>query len=195
MENNDLNDIDDFDSGIELDKIEVPKILSSPISEKAAKAPVSEKSSKIETELDFEDQPEKSSKIKLVIAISFVFLIAAPFLMFKMQILKVPFMSQNSPGPVAEYHSIDPIITNLGADRHVKISIMIKSHAEIENQVALMEPIVRDSVLMFLTAPDTQQMVNQSDLTKVKSYIDGELTNVLQNDYHDEVVLKELAVY
>ena len=197
MENNDLNDIDDFDSGIELDKIEVPKTAARPISKKPSKAPIAEKPGKTEIEVDSEVEPKKGLKFKVVIVVSFIFLGAALFFLSKQEHIRTLFLGkgQNSAGSAVEYHAIDPIITNLGADKHIKISLMIKNHTKLKKQISAAESVIRDRILMFLTSQDTKRVINESDLGKVKSYINAELTHMLQSDYSDEIVLKELMVY
>lgn len=202
MENNDLNDIDDdFDSGIELDKIEVPKSAATPISETPAKAPISETPAKteieVDAEVDAEVEPKKGLKFIVVIVVFFIFLGAALFFLSQQDHIKTSFLGQgpNSSESAVEYHAIGPIITNLGADKHIKISLMIKNRNKQKQQIAVTESIIRDKILMFLTSQDTKRVINESDLGKVQSYINNELTHMLQSDYKDEIVLKELMVY
>jgi len=178
MENNDLNDIDDddFDSGIELDKIEVPKTVGRPISETPAKAPIAEKTAEIELDVEPEVKPKKGLKFKVVIVVSFIFLGAAVFFIHQ----KTSFLGQGPKRaePAVEYRAVDPIITNLGADKHIKISLMIKNHTKLKEQIFVTESVIRDKILMFLTSQDTKRVINESDLKKVKSYINAELTHI-----------------
>lgn len=196
MENNDLNDIDDFDSGIELDKIEVPKVAARPVAQKSAEAPASEEPGKTEFELESEVDPQKRLKFIMVIVV-FIFVGAAVVLVSQQEKLRAWFLGQGpkSDGSAVEYQAIAPIITNLGTDKHIKIALMIKNSAELKKQILVTESIVRDKVLMFLTSQNTKRVINESDLDKVKSYINDELTHMLQSDYQDEIVLKELMVY
>jgi len=122
---------------------------------------------------------------------------AALFLVSQQELIRTSFLGkgQNSAESAVEYHAIDPIITNLGADKHVKISLMIKNNTKLKKQISVTESIIRDRILMLLTSQDTKRVINESDLGKVKSYINDELTYMLQSDYKDEIILKELIVY
>lgn len=197
MENNVLDDIDDFDSGIELDKIEVPKGPARPFAETPDQASVAETPAGAEMEIDFDVEPKKGLKIKMVIVAAFILLGAAVLLVSQQQQLKNSFIGigSNRTGSAVEYHSLVPIITNLGAEKHIKIALMINNHNKLDKRMSVTESVVRDRILMFLTAPNTKRIVNESDLAKVKSYINDELTYMFQNDYKDEIILKELVVY
>lgn len=197
MENNALDEIDDFDSGIELDKIEVPKGPARPFAETPAQTSVAETPAEAEMEIDFDVEPKKGLKIKAVIVVAFILLGAAVLLVSQKQQLKNSFIGigSNRTGSAVEYHPLVPIITNLGAEKHIKIALIIKNHNKLDKQMSVTESIVRDRILMFLTAPNTKRIVNESDLAKVKSYINDELTYMFQSDYKDEIILKELVVY
>jgi flagellar basal body-associated protein FliL len=198
MENNNLNDVDDFDSGIELDKIEVPKIDAKPVSKTPDETSDSEENGETEFVLETEDESKKGLNFKVVIAVSAIILGTAVYFLSQQKHIEWTSFSKQEPNSVdtvVEYHAIDPIITNLGADKHIKIYLMIKNHNNLNNQISVTEPIIRDRILMFLTSQGTQRVINESDLEKVKSYINDELTYMLQSDYKNEVILKNLMVY
>jgi len=198
MEKDDLNDIDDLDDGIELDKIEVPKRDSVSIAQKPAKVPTSEKTANAEPDLEFEAAPAKGAKFKIIVAVSVVGLAAALFLLWNLNIIKFAPGSgkeKNVARPAPANHTIDPIITNLGENQRIKISLMIKNDVEFRKQISKIEPIIRDRILMFLTSADTKKMINESDLKKLKLYIRDYITHLLQSNYNGKIVLKELKIY
>ena len=122
----------------------------------------------------------------------------ALFFLGKQYILKIPFISgkeKTGLKSASGYHALDPIITNLGGNRQIKISLMIRYHPELKEHITGIEPIARDSILAFLTSPDIKKIATESNLATLKSYIDNEITNMLKNDYNNDILLKELVVY
>lgn len=199
MENDDLNDIDDdIDTGIELDKIEVPKKDSIPTSEKPAKDPSSEKPAKTELEIEPEAAPQKPSKLKIIMAATVLGLALVLVLLWQLKIIPFPPASgsgQKSAGAAPAYHALDPIITNLGPNRHVEISLIIRNHTKLKNRTLDIEPVIRDTILTFLTSPGIRKMANEGDFGKLKPHIKNQITNILQTDYNNTIILKELKVY
>lgn len=192
MENDDLNDIDnldDSDTGIEIDKLEVPKSDAVAVPAKPVKT---------EFEIEPEAPPEKPFKFKLVAALLLTGFAVVLFLLWHLQIISLPFTSKTGNKRASSgsaYHTIAPIITNLDENRRIEISLMIKDHPEAGLRTADIEPVIRDAVLIFLTSADTRKMVNQSDLGKLKPYLKSQITKRLLADYSDLIVLKDIKIY
>lgn len=199
MENNDLNDTDDLgdgDIGIELDKLEVPKKDTLPIPDKPAKDASSKKPDRIEIEIEPEAAPKKTSKLKIIAAAIVIGLTMVLILLWQLKIISFPLVSGSGKMSAAPaYHAIDPVITNLGPNKHVKVSLIIRNHAGLENRMSDIEPVIRDTILTFLTSPGIKKMADEGDFGRLKPYIKNQITNILQTDYNDTVVLKELKVY
>ena len=198
----DSKEYDDSEFGIELDKLEVPDVASIPVSNKSVKTTIydepEETKPEIEIEVDVETESQKGLRFKLIVAAATILVLAALFLFLNHKAIKPLLISgprANSTKSSPEYHTLDPIITNLGANRHIEISLKLSYRAELKEQNSGIEPLIRDSILMFLNSPDIQKKVHASDLVKLKPYINNRLTNFLKNDYGDELILKELKVY
>ncbi|MBL7179764.1 MAG: flagellar basal body-associated FliL family protein [Desulfobacterales bacterium] len=195
------NDIDDSKLGIELDKLEVPKIDPAPISKAVdtGKAAVLENLGKIEHEVESEAGPSpKKPGFKVILATAAVVLAAGLFFLLNQKIIKLPFLTGNGKGSAVTsiaYHTIDPIVTNLGANKHIEISLMFKNDPELTKQISAANPIIRDDILMLLTSADMKKKIKESDLENLKSYIENEVTNRLKNNYNDKIILKELRVF
>ena len=141
---------------------------------------------------------QKSLRIKVIIAATTILVLAALFFLLNHQAIKpllIAGSQANSTKSSPEYHTLDPIITNLGENRHIEISLKLRYRTELKEQNFGIESMIRDSILMLLNSPDTQKRVNESDLVKLKTYINNRLADFLKGDYGDEVVLKELKVY
>jgi flagellar basal body-associated protein FliL len=200
----DLKEYDDPEFGMELDKLEVPDVDSIPVSKKPDKTPIYEKPEETEPDIDVEAEVEVEAKspkrlrFKLFITATTILVLAALFFLLNHKAIKPLLISgpqANSTKSSTEYHTLDPIITNLGENRHIEIYLKLRYRTELKEQDSAIEPLIRDSILMFLNSPDTQKRVNESDLVKLKTYINNRLTDFLKSDYGDEVVLKELKVY
>ena len=202
----DIKEYDDPEFGIELDKLEVPDAVSIPVSKKPVKTPIYEKPEETEPEIEVEVEVEveeeagsqKGLRFKLIVTAGTVLLLAALFFLLNHKAIKPLLISEpraNSTKSSPEYHTLNPIITNLGENRHIEISLKLRYRTELKEQNSGIEPLIRDSILTFLTSPDTQQKVNENDLAKLKPYINNRLTDFLKNDYGDDVILKELKVY
>ena len=198
----DSKEYDDPAFGIELDKLEVPDAASIPVSKKPVKTPINDEPEEIkpeiEVEVEVEAKSQKGLRFKVIIAAATILVLAALLFFLNHKAIKpllIPGLRANSAKSSPEYHTLDPIITNLGQDRHIEISLKLRYRNESKEQNSGIEPLVRDSILMFLNSPDTQKKINESDLVKLKPYINNRLTDFLKNDYGDEVVLKELKVY
>jgi flagellar basal body-associated protein FliL len=196
----DRREYDDTDFGIELDKLEVPDAASIPVAKKTDKTPTYEKTEETEPEIevDVEIESQKGLRFKVIIAAATIPVLAALFFLLNHTAIKSLLISgpqANSTKSSPEYHTLDPIITNLGENRHIEISLKLRYRAELKEQNSGIEPLIRDSILTFLNSPDIQKKVHESDLKKLKPYINNRLTNFLKNDYDDEVILKALKVY
>ena len=194
------NDIDDPDVGIELDKIKVPKTDSAPSSQEpgTSKAPISEKPGKTEPEAESEIVLPKKIRLKVIMAVAAIVLAAALFFLWNQKIIKLPFLARkgkDSAKASPAYHTIAPIITNLGEKRHIQISLMIENNPELTQQISAVDPIIRDDILMLLTSAEVKRMIKESDLEKLKSYIETKIKNLLKSNYNDKIILKELKVY
>ncbi|MBC8434381.1 MAG: flagellar basal body-associated FliL family protein [Desulfobacterales bacterium] len=199
-----IKEYDNPEFGIELDKLEVPEVASIPVSKKPVETPIYEEPEEtepeveVEVEVDVETESQKGLRFKLIVAAATILVLAALFLFLNHKAIKPLLISElrvNSTTSSNEYHTLGPIITNLGENRHIEISLKLRYRTELKEQNSAIESLIRDSILMFLNSPDTQQKVNESDLVKLKLYINNSLTNFLKNDYGDEVILKELKVY
>lgn len=196
----DSKEYDDPEFGIELDKLEVPDAASIPVAKKPDKTPIYEKpeETKPEIEVEVEAESQKGLRFKLIVTAATILVLAALFFLLNHKAIKPLLISgprANSTKSSPEYHTLDPIITNLGENKHIEISLKLRYRTELKEQNSGIEPLIRDSILMFLNSPDTQKKVNESDLVKLKPYINNRLTDFLKNDYGDEVILKELKVY
>jgi len=196
----DIKEYDDPEFGIELDKLEVPDVASIPASKKPDKTPIYEKPEETEPEIEVEVEAEsqKGLRFKFIIAAATILVLTALLFLLNHKAIKPLLISgpkANSTKSSSEYHTLDPIITNLGENRHIEISLKLRYRAELKEQNSGIEPLIRDSILMFLNSPDIQKKVHESDLVKLKPYINNRLTNFLKTDYGDEVILKELKVY
>jgi flagellar basal body-associated protein FliL len=194
------NNIDDPGVGIELDKIKVPKTDSAPGSQEpgTSKASITEKPGKIELEAESEIVLPKKSRLKVIMAVAAIILAAALFFLWNQKIIKLPFLARkgkDSAKASPAYHTIAPIITNLGEKRRIQISLMIKYDPELAQKISAVDPIIRDDILMLLTSADVKRMTKESDLEKLKSYIENKLKSLLKSNYNDKIILKELKVY
>ena len=196
----DSKEYEDSQFGIELDKLEVPDAASIPVSKNPDKTPTYEKTEETEPEIevDVEVESQKSLRIKVILAATTILVLAALFFLLNHQAIKpllIAGSQANSTKSSPEYHTLDPIITNLGENRHIEISLKLRYRAELKEQNSGIEPLIRDSILMFLNSPDIQKKVHESDLVKLKPYIKNRLNNFLKTDYGDKFILKELKVY
>jgi len=198
----DSKEYDDPEFGIELDKIEVPDVADIPVAKKPDETPIDEEPEEtepeIEVEVEAEAEPQKGLRFKVIITAATILVLAALFFLLNHKAIKpllIPGPQANSTKPSPEYRTLDPLITNLGENRHIEISLKLRYRTELKEQDSGIESLIRDSILMFLNSPDTQKQVNENDLVKLKPYINNRLTNFLKSDYGDEVVLKELKVY
>lgn len=200
----DSKEYEDPSFGIELDKLEVPDLASIPVSKKPDKTPTYEKPEEtkpeieVEVEVEVEAESQKGLRFKLIVTAAAILVLAALFFLLNHKAIKPLLISgpkANSTKSSTEYHTLDPIITNLGENRHIEISLKLRYRAELKEQNSGIEPLIRDSILMFLNSPDIQKKVHENDLKKLKTYINNRLTDFLKNDYGDEVILKELKVY
>ena len=195
-----IKEYDDPEFGIELDKLEVPDIASIPVLKKPVKTPIYEEPEETEPEVEVEVEAEsqKGLRFKLIVTAATILVLVALFFLLNHKAIKPLLISgpqANSTKSSPEYHTLDPIITNLGENRHIEISLKLRYRTELKEQNSGIESLIRDSILMFLNSPDTQKKVNQNDLVKLKPYINNRLTNFLKSAYGDEVILKELKVY
>lgn len=193
-----IKEYDDPEFGIELDKLEVPEVASIPVSKEPVKTAIYKEPERTKPEVEVEAASQKGLRFKLIVSAATIFVLAALFFLLNHNAIKPLLISgprANSTKSSPEYHTLDPIITNLGENRHIEISLKLRYRTELKEQNSAIELLIRDSILMFLNSPDTQQKVNESDLVKLKLYINNSLTNFLKSDYGDEVILKELKVY
>lgn len=194
----DIKEYDDPEFGIELDKLEVPEVASLPVSKKPVKTAIYKEPEQTKPEVEVEAESQKGLSFKLIVTAATILVLAALFFLLNHKAIKPLLISgprANSTKSSPEYHTLDPIITNLGENRHIEISLKLRYRTELKEQNSAIESLIRDSILMFLNSPDTQQKVNESDLVKLKLYINNSLTNFLKSDYGDEVILKALKVY
>ncbi len=196
----DSKEYDDPEFGIELDKLEVPAAASIPVSKKPDKTPIYEKpeETKPEIEVDVEAESQKGLRFKVIITAATILVLAALFFLLNHKAIK-PLLTSgpraNSTKSSPEYHTIDPIITNLGENGQIEISLKLRYRTELKEQNSGIESMIRDSILTLLNSPDTQKKVNESDVVKLKPYINNRLTDFLKRNYGDEVILKNLKVY
>ncbi len=198
----DSKEYDDPEFGIELDKLEVPEAASISVLKRPVKTPsyeAPEKTiSKIEVDVEVEAASQKGLRFKVILAAAIILVLAALFFLLNHKAIN-PLLSSwlkaNSTKSSPEYHTLDPIITNLGENRHIEIYLKLRYRTELKEQNSGVESLIRDSILMFLNSPDTQEKVNESDLVKLKPSINNRLTDFLKSAYGDEVILKELKVY
>ncbi len=198
----DIKEYDEPEFGIELDKLEVPDAAAVPVSKKPVKTPIYEEPEETkpetEVEVDVKAESQKGLRFKVIITAATILVLAALFFLLNHKAIK-PLLTSgprtNSTKSSPEYYTIDPIITNLGENKHIEMSLKLRYLTELKKQNSGIEPMIRDSILMLLNSPDTQKKVNESDLKKLKPYINNRLTNFLKSNYGDEVILKELKVY
>lgn len=198
----DIKEYDEPEFGIELDKLEVPDAAAVPVSKKPVKTPIYEEPEEtrpeVEVDVDVKEESQKGLRFKVIVTAAIILVLAALFFLLNHKAIK-PLLTSwtraNSTKSSPEYHTIDPIITNLGENRNIEISLKLRYRTELKEQNSGIESMIRDSILMLLNSPDTQKKVNESDLKKLKPYINNRLTNFLISNYGDEVILKNLKVY
>lgn len=199
----DIKEYDEPDFGIELDKLEVPDAAAVPVSKKPVKTPIYEEpeETRPEVEVDVDvikEESQKGLRFKVIVTAATILVLAALFFLLNHKAIK-PLLTSwpraNSTKSSPEYQTINPIITNLGENRNIEISLKLRYRTELKEQNSGIESMVRDSILMLLNSPDTQKKVNESDLVKLKPYINNRLTNFLKRNYGDEVILKNFKVY
>lgn len=180
----------DPEVGFELDKIEIPK---GP--EKRDQTKVSEK--------PLQTEPEAEPTLKSLPKTKTIFFIAVPvilvlaiisFFMFKM-IMSSSIKIERGNSKPGTYQKIEPIITNLGKNSYVEISLMIRFNPEKREQFFILKSEIKDNILMFLSSPDFKKHVADSKSGKNETHIYNELTKLLKNNYQNQVVLTELHVY
>lgn len=200
----DIKEYDEPDFGIELDKLEVPDAAAVPVSKKPVKTPIYEEPEEtrpeieVEVEVEVKAESQKGLRFKVIVTAATILVLAALFFLLNHKAIKpllTSWLRANSTKSSPEYQTINPIITNLGENRNIEISLKLRYRTELKEQNSGIESMVRDSILMLLNSPDTQKKVNESDLVKLKPYINNRLTNFLKRNYGDEVILKNFKVY
>jgi len=178
-----IKEYDDPEFGMELDKLEVPDAASIPVSKKPVKTPIYEEPEEtepeveVEVDVEVEVESQKGFRFKLIVSAATILVLAALFLFLNHKAIKPLLISgprANSTTSSNEYHTLGPIITNLGENRHIEISLKLRYRTELKEQNSGIESLIRDSILMFLNSPDTQKKVNESDLVKLKPYINNQ---------------------
>lgn len=201
------NNIDDPDSGFELDKLEIPKL---PPKRETSPAPSSlqENTTQNRTKSDVlpetgpTEKPAHASKSKLITKPMNLIIISGGLIIvlgiIGLMATKVMQPQSTSADRVNTdlgiYKVIEPIITNLGDERYITIILMLRSHSKETTQFMAFESKVIDTVFGFLGSADFQRQVAHGGSGKVKAVLYNELTELFEEKYPNQVVLSEIRL-
>jgi len=203
----DLQDFDDPDKGFELDKLEIPKPPVKPQAPKVTGPNTdieNQGTSKTETSSEPKSsqeptrvtKPKKGSKLINLLVISGGLVILLSIIGFFAIKLMQPNMAKVSSGnaKVGIYQAIEPIVTNIGDNRYVYISLMLRPHSEQNTHFMALQSKVKDAVFNFLGSADFKRQIGHGGSAKMKSVLYNELNSLLEEKYPNQAILSEIRL-
>ena len=183
-----LKQLEDPSSGIELDKIELPA------SPEGARPPVSGLSPEpLEDSTVVKAPSHKPKSIRIIgLAAGLICVVALAVLM-----LRVTGGGVSGPDEKAtvRYRSLDPIITNLGEHHQVRISLRLRIDPETEARAAFLTSVIIDRILTFLASPEFEKKIRNTDPKTMSALVRNEITALLKREHRHLAVLENLEIY
>jgi len=177
------------EDSFELDKIVIPKAP-----EKRDQSKASEKPLQIEPETEPTIKPLPKKKAIFFIGVPVILVLAMiSFFMLKLIMPSFSKIERGNSKPGA-YQKIEPIITNMGKNSYVEISLMIRFNPKKREQFSILKSEITDTILTFMSSPDFQKHVADSEPEKNETHVYNELTKLSKNNYQNQVVLTEIHV-
>jgi flagellar basal body-associated protein FliL len=204
----DLQDLEDPDFGIELDKVEIPKTDEtdgpdtiseepSPVKPESAPPPDEPESARPPAEpeaVPLPSPPKKKIPLVLIAAPACVILIILGFFMMK-TLLPVQRHEKAQPPQLGTYAPVEPMLTNLGDDRHIEIWLMSRSAPGNKEQTSILLSQAKHHIIMLVTSAEIQrQLADGVSEELVASHIHDEITLLLAKNFPNQIILKELMV-
>ncbi len=181
----DSQELDDFDGDVELDKIVLPESTQQPDASLGSEDPTVHL-----TEIKPELEPRHPKRQIVIIAVAVISILAALSLLSLMLSSR-----QETAQKVGPYRKIDPIISNLGENRRIKISLLIRTAPATKKSYDILEARIRDVVLTFLVSTEIQKIIQLGERRNMEIAIHKELTVFLEKKYINQTFIKELKVY
>ncbi len=181
----DSQELDDLDDDVELDKIVLPESTQQIDASLVSEDPTVHLTG-IEPELE-PGHPKRQIAIIAVAVISILVILSLATLMTSSR--------QETAQKVGPYQKINPIITNIGENRHIKISLLIRTAPATKKAYDILETRIRDGVLTFLASTEIKKITQLEGRRKMEAAIHNELTVFLKKKYMNRTLIREVKVY
>lgn len=184
-----------LDSGLELDKINLPNISSRDESgPKPAQNPVAGGTHR-KPAPESMPQNEKKTNLALFSVLAVLVLLMALTAFFKQPNYTFKFLSGESDAPYENYLRVGPVTATLANEDIVKFSIDIDCGSDdLKEQLAGKDTQIRDKIVAVLTAPGTEELIKKREYEAIKAKIKESLDGLGSESIND-IYFHELLTY
>lgn len=189
LSHDELKALEDPDSGIELDKIELPAPRESHPPPLSGRPPEPPKAAAVA-----EGASHRPAFIWIAgLAAGLILVVVLAVFMLKVTGAFGIFSMEGKTS--VRYRRIDPIITNLGEHHHARILLRVRLDPESKARMMSLTPAIIDSILTFVASPEIQKMIRNADPETLAALVRNEISAFVKREHRHRVVLEEIEIY
>ena len=177
--------------GLELDKMEIPSFSSTKKVAKGGYRGVQDRS-------DFGKASSWTSKVKVFLLILGVLLpLALIFFLWDKGVVDLPYLgSKKVIRELERYAMVGPIMTNIGKNQHVKLTVQIEcKDVNLKNKVNEIGSAIKSKILVILSSPEAKDQLRRQDYASLKSEFEKEINRLLRKSSIEAVYIADIIRY
>lgn len=196
------------DSGFELDKIDISRLIKPPTADSSQKPPKARPA--LKTGPAFEAVPERqpgvpvsfrsvSSRTKWITAAACVVavVVTAIFLVWGGKLtIPIPSFKSDQYAKPDTYISVGPVISSVSSGDLIKMTLDINCIKKgYRKQVADMDSKIRNRVVWALQTPEAETLMHSGDYQALRSYLIIKVMEIMPKDTVSEIYISEFLRY
>lgn len=183
--------ISEKNTGLELDRMEVPPVSRIKRSDDGGYRGVQKRSSST-------TGPNRQAIIKILLLVSGVLLpFVLMFFLWDQGVVDVPFLkSRKAQRVLKRYATVGPVMTSIGQDQHVKLTVQIEcKDTRLKKKISEISSAVKGKLLIVLNSPEVKEKLLHQDYAPVKSRLKKEIDSLLQKESIEAVYFSDIVLY
>ena len=185
-----MADEKEINSGLELDKIDLSDGQPGPA---PPPLPVQETGGHAKNK-----SSGNSSKLQVIFLVAGVAaLFAAVFFLWDRAIIDLPLLeSKQAQRALERYATVGPLMTSIGKDQHVKMTIMIEcNNNSLKNRVIELESIIKNNLLMVLNSKEAKPSLDKKDYMSLKPQFLKQINGLLKGEPVENIYFSQVVRY
>lgn len=183
------------ESGLELDKIELPALPST-----EPKKPPKPQPQKKEKGIERPPEAKRvTTRVKLCVTAFVVLLVTITGILMAFSDklnLSLPFFKDAPYEKPPTYVSVGPVLTSAGNGETIKMTVDINCKSvKLRKKITDMDNRIRNRIVLILQSPEANRLLQESDYVALRQYMTENIKTIMPGDLVKDIYISEFLRY